>query len=80
MKKIESDYRDLYGDIPRDKMERLDDLFKECRNKKNGKRVMLNDLLCMECDEVNFVIYLVPKNTQWYVRPKVNLEEYVLFS
>ena len=69
MKKIESDYRDLYGDIPLDKMERLDDLFKECRNKKNGKRVMLNDLLCMEWDEVNFVIYLVPKATP---RPRCN--------
>ena len=69
MKKIESDYKDLYGDIPFDQMERLDELFKKCKNNKYSETGKLNELLHMEWNEINFIIYLLPKATP---RPRCN--------
>lgn len=70
MKKIESEYRDLYGDVSSDQMERLDELFKKCKNgKKRPENGKLNEILNMEWNEINFVIYLLPKATP---RPRCN--------
>lgn len=70
MKKIESDYRDTYGDIPTDKMKRIDELISNISNHKKTKgSPSLNELLNMEWEEISFVIYLVPKATP---RPRCN--------
>ena len=70
MKKIESDYRDTYGDIPTDKMKRIDELISNISNHKKTKgSPLLNELLNMEWEEISFVIYLVPKATP---RPRCN--------
>lgn len=70
MKKIEADYLGEYGNVPSDKLKRIDNLIKEISTRKHHKgSSCLNENLNMEWDEVSFVIYLVPKATP---RPRCN--------
>ena len=73
MKKIESEYLDTYGDIPRDSDKRFQKLLSELKLSKKAREMIfpkINHNLNMKWKEVNFTIYLLPKATP---RPRHNM-------
>lgn len=72
MKKIESEYNEKYGDVPRGTIERLDYLLKNIKlSDKNRSLIFkkMRDVLDIKWNRVNFTIYLLPKATP---RPRHN--------
>jgi Holliday junction resolvase RusA-like endonuclease len=73
MKKIESEYRDLYGDIPKDEIERFKYLLDKYDDNKNIKKYLsdrIKDILNIKWKHEKITIYLVPKATP---RPRHNM-------
>lgn len=73
MKKVEADYIDEYGEIPRDRTERfiwlLDKL--KLRNSPSRKNIesSIERNLNIKWNKINFIIYLLPKGTP---RPRLS--------
>ena len=66
MVKIEKQYQELYGDIPKTKLGRLDYILGQIRSKKSvqGKIFSeINRIRGIEWKTIDYVIYLVPKAT-----------------
>lgn len=69
MKKIEKEYQEEYGDISKDSLERVLSMIDTQSNRKSKNYPILNQILNMEWETVEFIIYLVPKATP---RPRIN--------
>lgn len=72
MKKIESDYIEEYGNIPRNEINQLGYLMKNMKFKNRKENFLIDsimDVLNKEWKRIDFTIYLLPKATP---RPRIN--------
>ena len=79
MLKIEKDYLEEYGDIPKDTIGRLNYLisnFKTLRPFKGKIISRLKECLNREWEEIEYTLYLVPKATP---RPRHNIKKNIFY-
>ena len=79
MKKIESEYINEYGDIPRDENERFKKLIRELKFSKNARKELFAHIrrnLNITWKTVSFTIYLLPKATP---RPRHNIQRNIFY-
>ena len=72
MKKIEEEYIEKYGDIPKNENERFQNLLNSLNLSKKSKSTIfpeINRILGMKWKNIDFIIYLLPKATP---RPRHN--------
>lgn len=75
MLKIEKEYQELYGDIPKDDFERLMLLINQSKIKKPITE-MIHNILNIKWKQVGFILYLVPKATP---RPRSNFKRNIFY-
>jgi Holliday junction resolvase RusA-like endonuclease len=78
MEKIEKEYQELYGDIPRDFDGRLSYLIKKLNIRKGRETIfpLMKKIRNINWKEVCFTIYLVPKATP---RPRGNMQTHIFY-
>lgn len=80
MLKIESDYKENYGDIPLDYHKRLEILIRNLRKKKRKSKIDIFEevkrISNIEWETYEFIVYLVPKATP---RPRVNYSRAIFY-
>lgn len=80
MLKIEKEYEEEYGDIPKDSYGRLDYLLSNIKSTKSvkGKIIhIMREIRSIPWDTVEYVIYLVPKSTP---RPRTSFRNHFYVS
>lgn len=79
MKKIESEYKEIYGDIPRKETERLAYLLQNINLSNKSRSILMesiHDALNKKWEKIDFVIYLLPKATP---RPRHNITRNIFY-
>lgn len=79
MKKIEYEYKEKYGNISKDEIERMDQLLSSVKSTKKLKDELFPHMrrnLNMEWKSVDFTVYLVPKATP---RPRHNISRNIFY-
>lgn len=80
MLKMEKEYEEEYGHIPKDKLARLDYILSQVKSAKSVKGKLVNEInriMGIEWETIEYVIWLVPKGTP---RPRTSFHNHFYVS